>query len=779
MYCALLMAQVETLANREAADGLLSRQAIRRLLGVLLRTDAELTAFCLDYFAEVHRYFSAGMDRISKTNLLLELVEPDIILGGLRQRFCDSQDKLDTIEWHLAEPEPEQDRQARALREELDRLYLARERLRMQSQDMRAIEAQIVELRKQQRQKAQLQEGEVLGDRYRLLEVVGRGGFAKVWQAYDLKSRRLVAVKILHSEQGEDTRRIERFARGARQMMAIEHPHIVRIVDCATQHQGFHYYVMDYIGGGDLYRRVIQRTVERADALRSILQVGMALEFAHQRRVIHRDVKPQNILLDGLGAARLTDFDLVWAPDTTGGTRTGGLGTFLYAPPEQMEDASHIDPRCDIYSLAMCTLFVLHGKPLPRKAIDTRALFIDTLDCRDSLKDLLRSATASDPDDRPAMAAEFCERLQREIDGAIPAPSATRTSQSPPPSPIAVRPNFDGPTRLMPIPFVLPEAPPGRDAGTLSSQISPGLSLSRLPGQIQSTYQRNVGVSTTAATVAVIAAGLLIWKVKTASHPEHAMAVPSDASAVNQRHGATVPRMGNSALGATSGSLPTPHQPASRNEPELKDGVAAALAPGASNDHTGAPKQYTGAIEPARSADAPAIKPQESSRLTLLHDNKNTLDVSPGKVAVQLPPGKGLMVAAAPKPDIALPGERPKLPLTQANSGIFQAQLLLAEAACTNGKWKSESEEKRLENLSSAYLKAGQYEKAITLTKKMKPCAQDDWYQSILGRAYCNLKNLEALNALNIAYVNADDTIKECEKYHISFHKGTNRFVPQ
>lgn len=384
---------------------------MRRLLGMLLRTDGDLNAFCLDYLADVHNRFSESMDRLQKTNLLLSLHEPEEILLRLQERFLPDPSALATIALLLSKPTSEDARQTRKQWDVLDSLYMQRETLIREGQSTASVDQKLVAIKRAQRQTSQVQEGTVLGERYRLIEIIGRGGFAKVWHAFDLRLKRSVAVKILHSDQGDEVRRVERFERGARQMQALEHPHIVRVLDGPSEDQGFHYFVMELLAGSDLSRALVTGKIDQQAALRAVLQVGMALEYAHQRGLIHRDVKPQNILLDELGKAFLTDFDLVWAPDTTGGTRTGAMGTFLYAAPEEMEDASRVDHRVDIYSLGMTIIFVLYGKALSRKVLDARLLFIDELDCTESAKALLRHATAPDPEDRPATVAELCQDL--------------------------------------------------------------------------------------------------------------------------------------------------------------------------------------------------------------------------------------------------------------------------------------------------------------------------------------------------------------------------------
>lgn len=476
------------------------RPVVRQLLRMLLKTDANLNAFCLDYFPDAYHRFALGMDRLSKVNLLLELTEPAQVLSRLREHYVQDPDALTIISSQLAERDTDEAQQAWALREKLESLYVLREQRRLHGQDLNDLNTQIVTIKRAQRQAPQLQEGEILSDRYRLVDIVGRGGFGRVWQSFDRQSHRLVAIKVLHREQGEDTRRVERFTRGARQMKELEHPSIVRVLDEPAEYNGFHYFVMDYLPGGDLFQALTTGVINRTQALHAVLAVGAALEHAHARHLIHRDVKPQNILLDGLGGARLTDFDLVWAADTTGGTHTGFLGTHLYVAPEQAEDAKAIDARADIYSLAMTTLFVLWERALPQRAIYQRALFIDELKCDEPAKALLRQATAIDPDDRPNSIAEFCSRLADVLaECSVGSPSLEPTAEAPQQSESML--------------FTPPVA----------STVSP--SLSRLAAEVQSSpKQSRYRLSKVMFRLAVVAAllasvgGVYIWW---ANRPPH------------------------------------------------------------------------------------------------------------------------------------------------------------------------------------------------------------------------------------------------------------------
>lgn len=402
---------------------------MRRLLQSLIRTDEDLEALCLDYFPEIHSRFARGMDRLAKFNLLIELTAPTKIVTGLRDCFREDLSAQAMIDHFLAEPQRDEEREARTQWNKIEQLHLQREERVRLGQSTAEIDKELVAAKRAQRADTALSEGGILKDRYRLIECVGRGGFAKVWRAFDRIERRTVAVKILRGDLKEEPRRLERFERGARQMKGLNHANIVRVLEGPEESDGFHYFIMDYLSGGDLLHAVTTRSFAQAVCRRAILEVGRALEYAHERSLVHRDVKPQNILLDEKGTAFLTDFDLVWAADTTGGTQSGFLGTHIYVAPEQAEDAKSVDRRADVYALGMTALFVLHGGVLPQKAVYQRALFIDGLDCPEALKALLRETTALDPDERPATAEEFCRRFAAALPEAAPSVAVPTTDR--------------------------------------------------------------------------------------------------------------------------------------------------------------------------------------------------------------------------------------------------------------------------------------------------------------------------------------------------------------
>jgi hypothetical protein len=277
-------------------------------------------------------------------------------------------------------------------------------------------EAEIRRLRKEFREGTALQVGDVLGrGRYRLEERIGQGGFAAVWRATDTQNPvtpLTVAIKVLHGQFAEDKSRRERFFRGAWKMAELQHPAIVRVLEPYGDENGQYYFVMEYLPGGTLHAAVQELELTPARALAMIVQVGHALQFAHERGLVHRDVKPSNVMIDG-DRGKLTDFDLVRETDITGGTRTGAMGTFLYAAPEVMSRPQEADARADVYGLGMTAVFALFGGDLAMDVIRDADRFIDRLPCNPVIQDVLKKAVAWDRNDRFGSAAEFVTALER------------------------------------------------------------------------------------------------------------------------------------------------------------------------------------------------------------------------------------------------------------------------------------------------------------------------------------------------------------------------------
>src|SRR5919204_402384 len=208
--------------------------------------------------------------------------------------------------------------------------------------------------------------GEVLGGRYELEELVGTGGMSSVYRAQDRLLDRKVALKILHEHYGSDDTYVARFRHEARAVAALSHPNIVTVIDRGDE-DGRQFIVFEYVEGENLKRLVERGPVPVATALELALQVARGLSFAHQHGLVHRDVKPQNVLLNGSGEAKVTDFGIARSLTVQHGmTQTGTvLGTSDYIAPEQAQ-GHHVDEQSDIYSLGVVLFELLTGRvPFP------------------------------------------------------------------------------------------------------------------------------------------------------------------------------------------------------------------------------------------------------------------------------------------------------------------------------------------------------------------------------------------------------------------------------
>jgi hypothetical protein len=195
-------------------------------------------------------------------------------------------------------------------------------------------------------------------------------------------------------------------------MAELHHQGIVQVFDSDLEDEGHYFFVMECLPGGDLRQAVLRGRVAAEAALDLILSVGAALAFAHARGIIHRDIKPANIVLDAAGSPKLTDFDLVRAGDTTGGTRTGALGTFGYAAPELLSRPQDADARADVYGLGMTAIFALFGAdPPPQETLFNAARFIDRLAVGAAVKPVLCHAIAWEIAERYPCVESFCEAL--------------------------------------------------------------------------------------------------------------------------------------------------------------------------------------------------------------------------------------------------------------------------------------------------------------------------------------------------------------------------------
>ena len=202
--------------------------------------------------------------------------------------------------------------------------------------------------------------GELLAGRYELEKLVGSGGMSNVFRAHDRLLERTVALKILHEQYTRDDDYVERFRREARAVAQRAHPNIVTVIDRGEQ-DGRQYIVFEFIEGENLKELVAHGPLSVHEAVGLALQVARALSFAHERGLVHRDVKPQNVLLNEDGQAKVTDFGIARSLDVHGVTQTGTvLGTSDYIAPEQAR-GQKVNPKTDIYSLGAVLYELLTG----------------------------------------------------------------------------------------------------------------------------------------------------------------------------------------------------------------------------------------------------------------------------------------------------------------------------------------------------------------------------------------------------------------------------------
>src|SRR6516162_8329569 len=215
-----------------------------------------------------------------------------------------------------------------------------------------------------------------------ILELLGQGGMGAVYKARQPKLDRLVAVKILPPEWGKDPAFSERFAREAKALARLTHPHIVAVHDFGES-GGLFYLVMEYVDGANLRHLLQEGRMKPAEALAVIPQICDALQYAHEEGVVHRDIKPENILLDSKGRVKIADFGLAKLLNRPRAvfTLTGSqqvMGTLDYMAPEQRLRPQEVDHRADIYSLGVVFYEMLTGElPLGRFAPPSQKAGVD------------------------------------------------------------------------------------------------------------------------------------------------------------------------------------------------------------------------------------------------------------------------------------------------------------------------------------------------------------------------------------------------------------------
>ncbi|MCB0858821.1 MAG: serine/threonine protein kinase [Solirubrobacterales bacterium] len=269
--------------------------------------------------------------------------------------------------------------------------------------------------------------GTVLSDRYRLEAKLGSGGMSTVYLARDEVLDRPVAVKLMHREMTEQPDQLERFNQEARAVAKLSNPNVVAVID-AGEDQGRPYIVLEYVQGETLKQRIARvGALDATEALAYGLEVAQGLGVAHERNMVHRDVKPQNVLIDSTGRAKLTDFGIARELNDEGVTATGRvIGTTDYVAPEQAM-GKDVDPRSDIYSLGIVLYEMLTGdvpfeadnqigvamKHVNEELPDVQVIRPDISAASARVVD---RSTAKNPDDRYQTIDEMAEDLQAALE---------------------------------------------------------------------------------------------------------------------------------------------------------------------------------------------------------------------------------------------------------------------------------------------------------------------------------------------------------------------------
>ncbi|MCX7935120.1 MAG: protein kinase, partial [Planctomycetota bacterium] len=270
--------------------------------------------------------------------------------------------------------------------------------------------------------------GQMVG-KYRIIKKIGAGGMGEVYQAEQTNLKRVVAIKTLAAAYAADAAFLARFVREARLAAALQHPHVIQIIDVDQDPaSGKHYLVMEYAGGGTLRQRLERKgRLAENEALDIAIAIAEALVAAAERRIVHRDIKPDNIMFTESGMPKLADLGLAKEIDQEHSASLTSsrltLGTPAYMPPEQIDDSKNVDARADIYSLGATLYHALVGEPpypsATAVAAMRSALSAPVPDPRQKRPEIslataaaIQRCLAKDPNARFASAAELLSALQ-------------------------------------------------------------------------------------------------------------------------------------------------------------------------------------------------------------------------------------------------------------------------------------------------------------------------------------------------------------------------------
>ncbi|MYL70915.1 Stk1 family PASTA domain-containing Ser/Thr kinase [Halobacillus litoralis] len=267
----------------------------------------------------------------------------------------------------------------------------------------------------------------LLNDRYRVQEMIGGGGMANVYLAYDTILDREVAIKVLRLEHGNDEEFIARFHREAQSATSLSHPNIVNIYDVGEE-DDIYFMVMEYVDGMTLKQYIQQYSpVDVSEAVDIMKQIASAIAHAHDNGIVHRDIKPQNILIDHYGHVKVTDFGIAMALSATALTQTNSvLGSVHYLSPEQARGGM-ATKKSDVYSLGIVFFELLTGRlpfsgespvsiALKHLQHETPSLRRWNADLPQSVENIVLKSTAKDPFHRYESVLEMEHEIETSLE---------------------------------------------------------------------------------------------------------------------------------------------------------------------------------------------------------------------------------------------------------------------------------------------------------------------------------------------------------------------------
>jgi formylglycine-generating enzyme required for sulfatase activity len=251
---------------------------------------------------------------------------------------------------------------------------------------------------------------------YRLESRLGDGGMATVYRATQTSLNRPVAIKVLRPDFAKKPDFVARFERESEALGQLQHPNLVSVIDRGV-YEDYYYFVMELVEGSDLDKLLSEFEFDKAQIIQIVGEVGKGMDFVHERGVVHRDMKPANILISSSGVIKVSDFgiasiargDAAYKPITGEGA---AMGTGVYMAPEQMADAKNVDRRADIYALG-ATFYKLITRKLPAGKFAMPSELRD--DISPAVDALIVKALDPDRDARPQTAREFCRDLIKAL----------------------------------------------------------------------------------------------------------------------------------------------------------------------------------------------------------------------------------------------------------------------------------------------------------------------------------------------------------------------------